>query len=160
MALFGREREGMEDGMTSVAAAPTGVTIVERRRSEPTAEGGTSAFLGKGCRINGKVTLEGVARIEGHIEGEVIGEGTLIVGEGAEVKAKVRGASIIVHGHVVGDVVARERVEIRATGSITGNVTTPSLVMHEGGLLEGQCNMSKGSKDRSSTALPSPAASA
>jgi cytoskeletal protein CcmA (bactofilin family) len=151
---------GTGPGPATLAAAPQGVTIVERRRADDTAgaAAGTSAFLGSGCRINGKVELEGVARIEGHVEGDVVAQGTLIVGENAVVKAKVSGATVIVHGRITGDVTVRERLEIRAQGSVIGNVSAPKLVVHEGGTLEGQCSMGGGSKERRST--PPAAASA
>lgn len=167
MAIFGREREGEELGASTLATVPaapsgSGVTIVERRRADDTAgaAAGTSAFLGSGCRINGKVELEGVARIEGHVEGDVVAQGTLIVGEHAVVKAKVSGAAVIVHGRVIGDVTVRERLEVRAQGSVIGNVSAPKLVVHEGGTLEGQCSMGGGAKDRRSTTTPPAAASA
>jgi cytoskeletal protein CcmA (bactofilin family) len=161
MAIFGREREGMEDGGTGVAAAPAPGTLFDRqRREDPAAAAGTSAFLGKGCRITGKVELDGVARIEGDVEGEVVASGTLIVGEGAVVKAKVSGAAIVVHGRVTGDLAARERLELRAPGAIVGNVTTPSLVVQEGAVLEGQCTMKGGAAKDRPAAPPAPARAA
>jgi cytoskeletal protein CcmA (bactofilin family) len=157
MALFGREQGSDEVGTPGSPAAAGGPSL-ERRRDDASA---TSAFLGKGCRITGKVELDGVARIEGHVEGEVVAEGTLIVGESAVLKAKVSGAAVVVHGRIQGDVTARERLELRAPGAITGNVVAPSLVVHEGAVLEGQCSMKgAGARERPAAAVPPRVASA
>ena len=102
---------------------------------------GSSAFLGKGTRIVGKLTFEGPARIEGTVEGEIAAQDTLTIGESAVVNAMITGSMVIIHGRVTGDVTARKRLEIRAPGRVMGNITSPSLVIHEGVVFEGQCTM-------------------
>jgi cytoskeletal protein CcmA (bactofilin family) len=101
----------------------------------------TSAFLGKGTRVTGKLVFEGPVRIEGQVEGEIAAQDTLTIGETAVVNAQITGNSIVVHGRVTGDVTARHRLEIRAPGKLFGNISTPSLVIHEGVVFEGQCAM-------------------
>src|SRR5207249_3851367 len=103
--------------------------------------GATSAFLGKGTKIVGKLTFEGSVRIEGQIEGEIVGQDTLTIGESAVVKAKIVGTSVIVHGQVTGDITARTRLELRAPSKVVGNINAPSLVIHEGAVFDGQCAM-------------------
>jgi len=120
----------------------------ERQGERPGDTGAASAFIGKGSRITGKIVFEGPARIEGEVEGEIDAHGPLVIGEGAVVGAKISGTSIVVHGRVTGDLVARERVEIRAPSQVLGNVTTPSLVVHEGAVFEGRCSMGKGHGER------------
>ena len=116
--------------------------MYERDRTRTTDDGGgSSAFLGKGSRIVGKLAFEGPARIEGTVEGEIVAQDTLTVGEGAIVNAQIMGSTVIIHGRVTGDVTARKRLEIRAPGRVVGNITTPSLVIHEGVVFEGQCTM-------------------
>ncbi|TMA66300.1 MAG: polymer-forming cytoskeletal protein [Deltaproteobacteria bacterium] len=65
--------------------------MLERERVQPgeTGVGGTSAFLGKGCRVTGKLQFEGTVRIEGHVEGEISAQDALIVGESAVVNAQI-----------------------------------------------------------------------
>ena len=92
----------------------------------------TNAFLGKGTRVNGKLTFEGPVRIEGQVEGEISARDTLTIGEGADVKAQITGNSVVIHGRVTGDVKASKRLEIQAPGRLVGNVSTPVLVIHEG----------------------------
>ena len=115
--------------------------MFERDKTRPEETAGTSAFLGKGTRIVGKLNFEGSVRIEGHIEGEITAEDTLTIGEGAVVKAKINGSSVVVHGQVTGDIAARNRLELRAPSKVVGNISTPNLVINEGAVFEGQCAM-------------------
>ena len=112
--------------------------------------GGIDAFLGKGTTISGKLVFEGPGRIEGKVEGEISAHDTLTIGEGAVVTAKVTGTSIVIEGQVTGDVVARQRLELRPSGRVRGNISAPSLVVHEGAILDGQCTM-KAADTRAST---------
>ena len=101
----------------------------------------TSAFLGKGTRVSGKLVFEGVVRIEGHVEGEIVAQDTLTIGESAVVNAQIVGNTIVIHGRVTGDVTASKRLEVRPPGKLVGNIATPSLVIHDGVIFEGQCTM-------------------
>ncbi len=115
----------------------------ERDRARTTGDEstGSNAFLGKGTRVVGKISFEGPARIEGAVEGEITAQDTLTIGESAVVNAQITGSSVIVHGRITGDVNARKRLEIRAPGRLVGNISTPSLVIFEGVVFEGQCSM-------------------
>ena len=117
-----------------------------------------TAFLGKGTRITGTLVFEGPCRIEGQVEGEISAQDTLTVGETAVVNARINGTMIVILGTVTGDVVAKTRLEIRAPGKIIGDVTTPSLVINEGAVLEGRCSMRAGSLAEETRDVPSPAA--
>lgn len=133
--------------------------MFERERTAAEEPGATSAFLGKGSRVSGKLAFEGTVRIEGHVEGEISAQDTLTIGESAVINAQVTGASVIVHGKVTGDITARRRLEIRAPGKVFGNISAPSLVIHEGVIFEGQCTMSstepaRVEKDRKVAYLP------
>jgi len=147
MALFGRDREPEqrgdrpEAGVQPPIPAPREVKMFERDKAQPQETAGTSAFLGKGSRINGKLAFEGAVRIEGQVEGEIAAEDTLTIGESAVVKAKINGTSVIVHGQVTGDVNARSVLELHATAKVLGNISAPRLVVHEGAIFEGQCSM-------------------
>ncbi len=102
-----------------------------------------SAFLGKETSFEGKMTFQGMFRLEGKFEGEIFESGILIVGESAIVKGKIEVHSIIISGSVEGDLHAKGRVEIHSSGKFHGNLLTPCLVVNEGGILEGYCKMDK-----------------
>jgi cytoskeletal protein CcmA (bactofilin family) len=107
-------------------------------------EGHAATMLGKGSRINGTLSFEGTVRIDGQVEGEIAAQESVVIGESAVVKAHVSADSIVITGKVTGDITARRRVEIRAPGKLYGNITTPSLVIHDGVVFEGRCSMGGG----------------
>jgi cytoskeletal protein CcmA (bactofilin family) len=103
-----------------------------------------SAYLGKQTLFEGKMTFEGVFRLDGKFEGEIFESGTLIVGEAASVKGKVGLHTIIINGIVEGEIYAKVRVEIHSTGKVYGNLYAPILTIIEGGIFEGHCKMERG----------------
>ena len=93
--------------------------------------------------FSGKLTFEGVVRIDGKFEGEIFTEDLLLVGPGAEVKATLNVGSVVINGSVEGDVVAKASVEIKAPGRLRGNIVTPTLVIEKGVTFDGTCKMSQ-----------------
>lgn len=100
-----------------------------------------SAFLGKETLFEGKMTFKGDFRLDGKFEGEIFESGTLIVGESALVKGKIGVNVIIINGHVEGELHVGERTEIHSTGKFFGTLSTPVLIINEGGILDGHCEM-------------------
>ena len=100
-----------------------------------------SAFLGKETVFEGKMTFQGVFRLDGKFQGEIFESGNLVVGESAVVNGKVNVQTLVIHGAVDGEVRAGARVEIHATGKLSGNLFTPVLLIQEGGIFEGHCKM-------------------
>lgn len=104
--------------------------------------GEINALLGRGTEYEGKLVFEGRVRIDGRFVGEIHSDDMLILGEGAEVRARVRVGTLIVRGGVlVGDVVARQLVEIHAPGQVRGDITTPQIFIDKGVVFEGRCTM-------------------
>jgi len=99
------------------------------------------ANLGKGSRVEGKLSFEGSVRIDGQVEGDINAQDTVIIGKNAEVTAQIHANTVVVEGRVTGDVTARQRIELRAPAKLFGNLVTPSLVIHEGAVFEGHCTM-------------------
>lgn len=116
-----------------------------------------NALLGKGSEFEGKLTFEGTVHIDGRFTGEIFSEGTLIIGEGAEVQAEIRVGSIAVYGNVTGNITASEAVELHAPASLRGNILSPALHIDKGVFFDGACQMtnkSSGSPARTSAPLP------
>lgn len=103
--------------------------------------GEISALFGSGSSLEGVLRFEGQARIDGKFTGEIHGNGHLLVGNAAVVKADVFAESIVICGEVIGDVNATERIEIKSPGKLKGNISAPLVVMDEGVLFEGHCRM-------------------
>ena len=119
----------------------------------PEADESTSV-LGPGTHFEGLLTFRGKARIDGQLVGEALGHGLLVVGAGAQLRARVTVDELVVAGEIEGDVVARKRVELLATGRIQGDVETPRLSIAEGGLLLGRCTTGAAARTSAAPAPP------
>lgn len=107
-------------------------------------EGRLSGFVGYGTVLTGETSFQTMLRIDGHLTGRVTSEsGTLIVGSSGRVDANVLVAAAVINGIVNGDIIATERLELGRTAHVVGNIQSPRLVMEDGALLEGSCNMIK-----------------
>lgn len=115
-----------------------------------------NTFIAKGSEFVGKLTFEGTVRIDGKIDGEIFSKGTLIIGPGADIKAKINVDTVIISGNVNGNVTARKKIELRAPAKLKGNMLTPSLVIEEGVMYEGNCRMEKNIGDHEPAPAPRP----
>jgi cytoskeletal protein CcmA (bactofilin family) len=106
-----------------------------------------NAFLGKDTEFEGKLSFSGAVRIDGSFKGEILTEGTLVVGETANLEADVQASHIIVSGEVRGNIAAENRIEVHAPGKIVGNIEAPIITIDEGVVFEGNCRMQKQSEE-------------
>lgn len=89
----------------------------------------------------GQLSGSGGVRIEGAFEGDIALRGLLVIGETGRVTCQsLRANVVIVAGAVRGDITA-EKVEIRSTGRVWGNVVTAAFATEEGAFLRGQITM-------------------
>ena len=111
------------------------------------------ANIGKSISIRGDLTGNEDMVIEGQVEGKVdLPNSQLTVGANGKVKAEIHAKSIVVVGHVDGNVFGLERIEIQATGRVEGDVTAPKLIVAEGAQLNGAIQMSqKGNRTTSAS---------
>jgi len=100
-----------------------------------------NAFLGAGTNYQGKLNFQGAVRIDGNFQGEVVSDGTLVVGQEALVEGQVRVGQLVLSGKIRGEVEARNKVVLHKTANLEGNIRTPVLVVEEGAVLEGQLTM-------------------
>ena len=99
------------------------------------------AVLGKGAEFIGKLIFDGAVRIDGDFQGEIFGQGSLEIGEGALVKANIAVKAIYIGGNVQGTIEVKEKINIISTGKFYGDVRTPIFVMEEGALFDGKSSM-------------------
>jgi cytoskeletal protein CcmA (bactofilin family) len=97
--------------------------------------------LGPGIHWKGDLRGKGGVRIEGALEGEIAVRGMVIIGETGRVTCQVlKAGTVIVAGSVNGQIIA-EKLEIRATGRVYGDVTVQSISTDEGAFLRGKVTM-------------------
>ena len=104
---------------------------------------GLEAFLGKNSSLEGKMSFEGMARLDGKFDGKIFSGDMLIIGETATVNAEINTSTLVIDGKLNGSVSATGKIEIHATGKLYGDITTPTLVIEQGGLFDGSCRMEK-----------------
>ncbi len=115
-------------------------------------ENEVKAFLGKGTEFDGKLMFGGSVRVDGNFKGEVSGSGAFIVGDVANIEADILVDSLLVSGRVCGSIEVRKKVEIYSTGRILGSIKTPVLVVQEGAVFEGNCQMVNEGRDKNAEA--------
>lgn len=100
-----------------------------------------TSVLGPGISWKGDLRGKGGVRIEGALEGEVAVRGLVIIGETGKVTCEVlKAQTVIVAGSMSGQIVA-EKLEIRATGRVYGDVIIQSISTDEGAFLRGKVTM-------------------
>jgi cytoskeletal protein CcmA (bactofilin family) len=98
--------------------------------------------LGKSVVIKGELSGSEDLTLYGQMEGSVtLPDHTLTIGPHADIKAEISANAVVIMGAVTGNVTAREKVEIGATGSITGDIASPRLAIADGGFLRGRVSM-------------------
>jgi cytoskeletal protein CcmA (bactofilin family) len=107
-------------------------------------DGSLSGFVGSGTVITGEASFKSMLRVDGRFSGKINSTGgTLIVGSGGQVDADIEVCVATVQGIVNGDIVASDRVELGRAAKLTGNITTPNLVIEQGAVFEGSCKMTQ-----------------
>jgi len=102
-----------------------------------------STVIAKGITFAGTLTGEGVVQVEGVVEGEFNLTGAVIVAESGLVRGPITADVVRVAGRVEGGVHAREHMRLESSGSLDGDVKTASLVVEDGGVLNGRCTTVK-----------------
>ncbi|KPL02416.1 MAG: hypothetical protein AMJ90_05945 [candidate division Zixibacteria bacterium SM23_73_2] len=104
-------------------------------------EGDLNTIIGKGTTFDGNLMIQGGLRIDGTVKGKVSGADTISIGEDGKVEADLDAKVIIVGGKVMGNIAAKEKVELQSNSIINGDLTTRNLVVEEGAVFHGKCNM-------------------
>ena len=157
MSLFGKRDMAEADG-TAPPAAAEATESAPTRRPAPIQGGIQVANIGKSISIRGDLTGNEDMVIEGKVEGKVdLPNNQLTIGADGSLKAEIHAKSVVIVGHVVGNVVGIERVEIQGTGMVEGDVTAPKLIVAEGARLNGAIQMSQASGASKTGAQPAPA---
>lgn len=105
------------------------------------ARGRAGSVIGQGINWHGDLNGSGTVRVEGTLNGEITLRGTLVVGETGKVSCReLKAETLIVAGYVQGNVTC-QKLEIRATGRVWGDVVTTSFSSEDGAFLRGQMRM-------------------
>ena len=93
-----------------------------RKSAQASRSSDLTAFIDEGSEIEGKYTFQGTVMLNGKFSGEISSNDSLIIGEKGVVNATVRAGVVLINGEVIGNVFATERVELRGTARVYGDV--------------------------------------
>ena len=110
-------------------------------------------IISHGVKVEGKVSSNGSIRLDGTIQGDIVCQGNVTIGDQGEVYGKVDGQTITIGGKVEGLITAKEKLMLESKADLKGDVYTKILVVEAGARFDGKSNMgqSKASTDISST---------
>ncbi len=97
-----------------------------------------ATYIDASSELDGKLRCKETIRIDGRMKGELHCEETVIVSQGARVKANINAESAVISGEVRGDIVAKRKITLEATARVTGDLSTPGIVIQEGAKLKGR----------------------
>lgn len=113
----------------------------------------TKNILSKDVEIKGSIKFTNELIIDGKIEGEIISDGNLTVGENADIRGEIKTKSVTVLGKIHGNITVAERCELKARAQLVGDLKAARVVIEEGATFVGKSEVSSGGK------TPAPASS-
>lgn len=98
--------------------------------------------IGATIHIKGDVTGDEDLIIHGHVEGKIdLKDYTVIVGPKGRVQANIHAKQVVIEGQLNGDIKGEEKVIIRKTGNVLGNVISPRVTLEDGAMFKGSIEM-------------------
>lgn len=98
-------------------------------------------MIGEGTVLDGTITSSGDVHVRGRIVGTVRAEGKVVVAQEGEVEGEVASSNADIAGRIDGDVRVENRLILKSTARIEGNIYTDRLVIEEGAVYNGSCEM-------------------
>lgn len=156
--MFGRgnntnDRPADDQRFVRPIAPPPGTkeaVAVTLNPSQPAAAGSDESMLAAGDRFEGTFRTARGLRVRGTVQGTIESESHVYIEEDAKVTADVTAEEVVIAGQYSGHLVCRQRLEILPTGRVSGTIETVTLMLHEGGYIDGELHMQKPSDGRPS----------
>ncbi len=126
MAIFSSKED---DGMS------------ERQGRGPVRDGVLSIIAGD-LKVVGELTTDGVVKVDGLVEGNVRAKKQVLVSKEGTVRGDVHSSEVIIGGRIEGSVEATGRVEVQSSATVVGDILTKRILVHEGGEVNGNLQMS------------------
>lgn len=108
-----------------------------KRRRLRDRSSGAATLINEGCKIDGFINGNGDFLINGEIVGDCDVSGVVTLADSGVWRGTIKATTVIVSGHVEGDIIAVGQVEITASAKITGTVSGEAIAVAEGAVVEG-----------------------
>lgn len=139
-------------------------TSPQERKIEPTPQDpsrGTVAHIGKSVVVKGELSGSEDLYIDGQVEGTIeLREHNLTIGPHGRVQANVTAKEVTLHGTLKGNVRAVDRVEIRKSGSLVGDVVAARVMIEDGASIKGSVDIQKPAESARASETKKPEAKA
>lgn len=99
-----------------------------------------STLIGEGCHIQGNIRAKNSIKIDGHIQGNLTIEGSVIIGEKSHVQGDIQCADLVVFGRLDGNVAVRQ-LQLKQTAQIYGNIEAQILQVEPGAVYQDSVSM-------------------
>lgn len=129
-----------------------------RTKTNRSSQTQSPATIGPSIRIHGELTGAEDLIIEGQVEGVInLDKNNLTIGGSGRIKANIQANGVIVEGQLEGDIIGSEKVVIRRTGNMRGNIVSPRVTLEDGAMFKGSIEMEPEGRralERESTIAP------
>lgn len=150
MGIFGKPLENAPK--TNITPPPKVAPVAPLSPAGPRTP--SPCVIGSKTVIKGEILGDEDVLVEGTVEGQVKIARDLRIAPGGVVKATVDAQAVVVSGELVGDCGALSRIEIQATGRLTGNIRAPRIVIAEGAMFKGNSDMTGKKEERKDKVMP------
>lgn len=131
----------------TIGSPTTPAAVAPLRTAEPVRESARSseiATIGKSVVVKGELSGSEDLVVDGEVEGSIALRGqSLTIGPNGRVRANIEARNVILHGRVDGDIHASERVELRKSASLSGDITTARISIEDGAFFKGTIDIQK-----------------
>ncbi|MCM0649849.1 polymer-forming cytoskeletal protein [Clostridium swellfunianum] len=98
-------------------------------------------LIGEKCLINGSLSGEGLIKIDGTVDGDILWQDEIVLGKNSSCRSNISCKSAFINGKVEGNVICDNSLTIESSGRISGDITVKNLIIKEGGSFDGKCTM-------------------
>lgn len=98
-------------------------------------------MISEGTKLKGDINSQNDIRIAGRIDGEAVSKGKLIVTSTGKIEGNVKAKDADIAGKLEGEIRVTNKLTLRQTAVIDGNIFTKTLLVEEGGQINGSCKM-------------------
>ena len=159
-------QQGASSAASSNAASATTSTFnpppKDNSKANTFSDRADVGHIGKSVVIRGELTGNEDLYLDGEIEGNIdLRDHKLVIGPNGKIKATITARDIVLHGRVEGNVSATERVELKKSCTLIGDVSTARIVIEDGAFFKGAIDIKEDREHKGDARKPvSPSASA
>jgi cytoskeletal protein CcmA (bactofilin family) len=138
------------------ASAAPAANVPAKEAPKPAVEARADVgHIGKSVVIRGELSGSEDLYLDGEVEGDInLRDHKLVIGPNGKIKANITARDVVIHGRVTGNVAASERVELKRSCSLTGDVSTQRIVIEDGAFFKGAIDIKEAKESKNDSRKP------